>query len=212
MIYILIFLTIIVLLGVASVLFIKKTSKNNNFVMPNTKNTIKKSPDDIYSDNPNPSYQVTLIDYKKNQFAISKSYESESVFFKVAKNKRINVYTINKQYIGQIAIKDYKPFSLIATKPDFFEGIITGYQTVNIMTKKVIISVEAKEENSIEIYKIDKSYLNTLITLKSIFKKNDVIETSYGPSTVTDVFDDYLIVDVPSLGKREIYDISETIK
>ena len=176
-----------------------------------TKNTIKKSPDDIYSDNPNPSYQVTLIDHKKNQVAISKSYESESVFFKVAKNKRINVYTINKKYIGQIAIKDYKPFNLIATKPDFFEGIITGYQTVNIMTKKVIISVEAKEENSIEIYKIDKNYLNTLITLKAIFKKNDVVETNYGPSTIIEIFDDYLLVEVPSLGEREVHDIDQIL-
>lgn len=180
--------------------------------MPNTKNTIKRNPDDIYSDNPNPSFEVTLLDYKKTQVAISKSYESESVSFTCAKNKRINVYTTNKKYIGQIAIKDYKPFELIAKKPNYFEGIITGYETVNIMTKKVIISVEAKEEHSIDIYKTDKSYLNTLITLKSIFKINDVIETSYGPSSITQVFDDHLIVEVPSLGTREIYDIDEILK
>lgn len=212
MIYIFIFVIILLILSIFSILYIKKTANKSNTTMPNTKNAIKRNPDDNYSDNPNPSFEVTLLDYKKNQLSISKSYENESVYFTVAKNKRINVYTVNKRYIGQIAIKDYKSFNLIASKPKFFEGIIIGYETVNIMTKKVIISVEAKEEKSVDIYKIDKSYLNTLITLKSIFKKNDVIETSYGPSTVIDVFDDHLIVDVPSLGKREIYDISETIK
>ena len=89
--------------------------------MPSTKNIVKKNPDDNYSYNPNPSFGVTLLDYKKNQLSISKSYESESVYFTVAKNKRINVYTINKRYIGQIAIKDYKTFDIIASKPNFLK-------------------------------------------------------------------------------------------
>ena len=87
-------------------MFLKKNASKSNFTMPNTKNTVKRNPDDNYSDNPNPSFEVTLLDHKKNQLSISKSYESESVYFTVAKNKRINVYTVNKRYIGQIAIKD----------------------------------------------------------------------------------------------------------
>ena len=208
--YLIIIISVLISSLVLLVVYMKKVTKNNNFILPNTKsNEITKN--DIYSDNPNPSFEVTLMDYKENQLAINKSFENESVSFKVAKNKRINVYTTNKKYIGQIAIKDYKQFNLIAQKPQYFEGIIIGYQTINMITKKVIISVEAKQENSIEIYKIDKSYLNTLITLKAMFEKNEIIETNYGPSTIIEVFENHLLVDVPSLGNREIYDIEHIL-
>ena len=51
-------------------------------------------------------------------------------------------------------------------------------------------------------------YLNKLISLESLFEINQIIETNYGSSTIIEIKKDYLIVDVPSLGKREIYDIS----
>ena len=59
------------------------------------------------------------------------------------------------------------------------------------------------------MYNINHNYLNNLINIHHIFEKNQIIETSYGPSTILEVHDHYLIVDVPSLGKREIYNITE---
>jgi hypothetical protein len=161
--------------------------------------------------NPNPTFKVELINFKKNQFSINKSTINESVYFKINKNKRVDVYTINNRYIGQIAIKDYKNFSLISQKPNYFEGQIHSFITESITTKKVIIHIQAKIETSLDIYKIDKTYLNTIITLQSIFSENDVVETNYGPSTILKVFENSLLVDVPSLGQREIYDIDSIL-
>lgn len=209
--YLIITIFILITCLIIIFIFLKKLSKNTSSIMPSFNQKKELTKDDIYSKNPNPSFEVTLIDFKQNQIAISNSFENESVYFKVDKDKRINVYTINKKYIGQIAIKDYKPFNLIALKPKYFEGIIIGYQTVNMVTKKVTISTQVKEENSIDVYKINTSYLNTLITLKAMFEKNEVIETSYGPSTIIKVCDNHLLVDVPSLGKREIYNIDYII-
>ena len=207
------FITILILIIFLIIVFIsiKKASQNSNSVMPNTKQKKELTKDDIYSKNPNPSFEVTLIDYKQNQISINNSFENESVYFKLDKDKRIKVYTINKKYIGKISIKDYKLFDLISLKPEYFEGIIIGYQTVNRVNKKVIINTQVKEENSIDVYKINTSYLNTLITLKAMFEKNEIINTSYGPSTIIEVYDNYLLVDVPSLGTREIYDIQSII-
>ena len=151
------------------------------------------------------------MDYKKAQLNITKSHLSEELYFKKDKDKRIKVYTSNKKYIGKIAIKDYKNFDLIAKKPYYFEGVIYSYLKEDITAKKVIISIQAKIEYSKEIYKINNDYLNKLVTLNSIFEVNQIIQTSYGASTIIEIHEDHLIVDVPSLGKREIYNLKETI-
>jgi len=205
--YAILIVSLLILLMILIVLYFKKTTAKNSASLPYQ---TKKKKEIIFS-NPNPVFEVELIDYKKNQLSISKSTINESIYFKVAKNKRINVYTINKKYLGQIAIKDYKAFSLISMKPNYFEGQIKDYILENIAQKKVIINIQAKIEYSQEIYSIDKAYLNNLITLEAIFSINQIIKTNYGPSTIIEIFKDYLVVEVPSLGKREIYDIDSIL-
>ena len=207
--YAIILILILISVLICTIIVLKNNSKNKT-IIPNIK---PKTP--IYKetkdDNYNPSFEVELIDYKKNQLNISKSHLNDEVHFKKDKDKRIKVYTTSKLYIGKIAIKDYKNFDLIAKKPYYFEGVIYSYLKEDITAKKVIISIQAKIEYSKEIYKINNDYLNKLVTLNSIFEVNQIIQTSYGASTIIEIHEDHLIVDVPSLGKREIYNLKETI-
>lgn len=208
--YAIIFILILIISLIILLLYFKKNSKNKDFKMPNVK---IKMPTYIetFNDNHNPSFLVELIDYKKGQLGISKSTIGEKVTFKLENNKRITVKSINKQYLGQIAIKDYKNFSLIASKPNYFEGEIYSFNKESLGIKKVIISVQAKEEFSKQIYHTNKNYLNTLITLKALFSEEQIIETNYGPATIKKIYEDHLLVEVPSLGNREIYDIENLI-
>lgn len=207
--YLIIFILFLILLTVIVFIYLKQMSTKTNISMPNQKanNTTTISQEE----NQNPTFRVELIDHKKCQLGISKSTKNETIKFKKAQNKRINVYTINKQYIGQIAIKDYKDFSLISKKPNYFEGEISAIEYDNLTHKKVIINVRVKIECSKEVYNIDKNYLNTLITLFSLFSKNEIIETNYGPSTIIEIYNDHLLVEIPSLGNREIYDIENIL-
>ena len=197
-IFVLLFILILV------VFLLKKSNSKKTFIIPSK---VNKPIYENIEDNSNPTFEVELIDYKKSQLGINKSSLGEPIYFKKGKNKRINVYTTNKIYIGQIAIKDYKKFNLIANKPNFFEGTIFSFKTDNIITKKVIISIQAKIEFSKQIYLLDKTYLNTIITLSSLFVPDEIIETNYGAATIISVYNDHLLVDVPPLGNREIYDI-----
>ena len=192
-------------------MYLKNSSSSNNSPMPNVK---IKTPvyKETIDDNPNPSFEVLLVDFKKNQLAINKSTIGEEIYFKTSKNKRINVYNSKKQYIGQILTKDYKQFSLIANNPEYFEGEIFSFNNEVFGIKKVIISIQAKVEYSKTIYQLNKNYLNTLITLNSLFEKEQIIETNYGPATVVEIYENHLLVEVPSLGNREIYDIESLIK
>ena len=208
-----IILIVLFVICIAIFLFLKKTSSDGlDVAMPDTRpiNSTKKPPtykEEYTIDNPNPKFEVELKDLKHAQLGINRSTRNESVYFKVTKKKRIDVFTFNKQYLGQILIKDYKDYALIGQKPEYFEGEISSFIRESYSIKKVIISIQVKVESSKEVYNLDKSYLNTLITLPSLFTINQIVETSYGPSTILKVFDDHLLVEVPSLGNREIYDI-----
>ena len=208
-----IILIVLFVICIAIFLFLKKTSSDGlDVAMPDTRpiNSTKKPPtykEEYTIDNPNPKFEVELKDFKHAQLGINRSTRNESVYFKVTKKKRIDVFTFNKQYLGQILIKDYKDYALIGQKPEYFEGEISSFIRESYSIKKVIISIQVKVESSKEVYNLDKSYLNTLITLPSLFTINQIVETSYGPSTILKVFDDHLLVEVPSLGNREIYDI-----
>lgn len=212
--YILIILLILFVLIVFLIMYLKNNAKNNSSSLPNTKiNTkIKETDENETYNNPNPSFKVELIDYKKVQINIIKTSIGEELYFKIAKNKRIKVYTLNNLYIGEIAIKDYnKNIPLLAIHTNYFEGKIDSYLKDKIITKKVIISIKAKTKYSKEIYMIDKNNLNNIINLKSIFEINQIVDTNYGPSTIIKVLNDHLLVEVPSLGTREIYDIETLI-
>jgi hypothetical protein len=203
--YALIIIIVLFLTVLFTILYLKKCTKKNIVSMPNEKSELP-----VYKDeqgtNSNPSFTVELLDYKKNQYNISQCSLGEKLYYKKAKNKRIKVYTRKKLYIGEIAIKDYKAFTLIALHPDYFEGLIYSLKKEKII-KKVIINVQAKVEFSKEIYLLNKQYLNTLITLSSLFEKDQIVETNYGPSTIIEITNEYLVVNVPSLGNRQIYDI-----
>lgn len=208
--YAIILILILVLSFIGTIIILKRNS-NKKVHLPTTKS---KKPEykETTIDNYNPSFEVELMEHKKSQLNINNSHLNEEVYFKKDKDKRIKVYTSNKKYIGKIAIKDYKKFDLIAKYPNYFEGVIYSYIKEDITTKKVIISIQAKVEYSTKIYNINPTYLNTLITLKSIFEENQIIETNYGVATIIAVYEDHLIVEVPSLGNREIYDFNNIIK
>ena len=168
--------------------------------------TIKEKP----NTNHNPSFNVDLLDYNKAKNNIYKSDINDIVSFKKNDNNRIKVFNKTK-YIGLIAIKDCKSFSLIQTNPQYFEGKIISKPDFNNNLKKVTIKIQVKEHYSKNVFLINNEYLNKLITLNTLFEVGQIIETSYGPSTITEILNDHLIVEVPSLGKREIYDIKEII-
>ena len=202
--YAVIFILILLLILLIVIFYLKNTSNKNSLTLPNTKKIVNV---ESSKDNFNPHFEIELVDFKKAQLGINKSSLGENIIFKKNKNKRINVYSINKQYIGQVAVKDHKKLPLLISNPNYFEGEIYSFIKTNIATKKVIISIQAKVEFSKEIYFKNKDHLNTLITLHSLFVPSEIIETNYGPSTVIEVFQDHLLVEIPSLGNREIYDI-----
>lgn len=209
--YILIIIFTLSCLVMLTITYLKKISSKNKISLPNTKNTLPTFKE-TSEDNNNPKLQVQLISDKKVQINIDKSTIGEPLHFSIAKNKRINVYNTKNKLIGQIAIKDCKKIPLISTKPNYFEGEITKFEKENFSTKKVIIDIQVKVENSKQIYLLDKTYLNSIITLNSLFEINQVIETNYGSATILNIHDDHIIVDVPSLGIRKIYDIDSVLK
>lgn len=213
MIYAIIFILLIIIIGTLLILHLKKVS-NTNSPMPDTsiKLPVYQDKEDAKEENLNPLFKVELINYSKYKSAIYKSYVNEALYFKTANDKRIDVYTEKRRLIGQIAKKDYKDFSLIAEKPEFFEGYIKSFNVYGYSSKKVDICLQIKKAHSKDVYLINNSYLNNLVTLQEIFTENQIIETNYGPATIIEIKDNHLIVEVPSLGKREIYDINSLIK
>lgn len=171
----------------------------------------EQTPKENINTNHNPSFCVDLLDYTKAKNNVYKSNINDIVSFKKTSNNRIKVYSKSK-YIGLIAIKDYKSFDLIKNNPQYFEGTIISKPDFNNYLKKVTIKIQVKEHYSREVYLINNEYLNKLITLNTLFEIGQIIETSYGPSTIIEILNNHLIVEVPSLGKREIYNIKEIIK
>lgn len=213
MIYAIIFILLIILLGILLIMHLKKASSSNS-PMPDTsvKLPVYQDKKDTEIKNLNPIFNVELINYSKYTQAIYKSYVNEKLYFKTASDKRIDVYTEKRRLIGQIAKKDYKDFSIIAEKPQYFEGYIKSFNVYGYSSKKVNICLQIKKAHSKDVYLINNSYLNNLVTLKEIFTESQIVETNYGPATIIEIKDNHLIVEVPSLGKREIYDIVSLAK
>lgn len=209
--YIFIIIFILIFLVATTIIYLKNHSSKNKVSLPNTKNHLPNYKETI-QDNNNPKFQIQLISTKKEQINIDKSYIGESIHFSLAPNKKINVYNTKNKLIGQIAVKDYKNIPLLNTNTNYFEGEIAKFEKHNFTTKKVIINVQVKVESSIQIYLLNKTYLNTLITLNSLFDIDQIIETNYGAATITNIYNDHITVNVPSLGIRKIYDIDSILK
>lgn len=209
--YIFIVIFLLILFITFTITYLKKISSKNKVILPNTKITLPKYEEKI-KNNDNPKFQVQLISKNKEQLNIDKSHIGETLRFTIAKNKKINVYNTQNKIIGQIAIKDYKSIPLIADHPNYFKGEIARFEKQTYTLKKVIINIQVKVEYSKPIFLLDKAYLNTLITLNSLFEINQVVETNYGAATIININTDHIIADVPSLGIRKIYDIESILK
>jgi len=206
--YAIIALLAIIIIFVFIIIYLKKISSNNeNFfdISVATQNTST-----IDNTNKNPGFLVTLLNYKKHQLNIYKSKINDIVTFKKQKDKRIKVYN-NSNCIGLIAIKDYKDFNLIAKHTNYFEGRIANFEKENNTLQKVTLKIQVKKECSKKVYLINPDYFSTLINMHCLFEIGEIINSSYGPSTIVEIFDDHLIVDVPSLGNREIYNIKDIL-
>lgn len=206
--YAIIALLLIIIIFALIILYLKKISaKNNNFfdISIATQNTAN-----IDNSNKNPSFIVSLLNYKKYQLNIYKSKINDIVTLKKQKDKRIKVYN-NSKCIGLIAIKDYKDFSLIANHTEYFEGRIATFERLSNTSIKVSLKIQVKQECSKKVYSINPDNLPSLINMNSLFEIGEIINSSYGPSTITEIYDDHLIVEVPSLGKREIYNIKDIL-
>lgn len=201
--YAIIILLCIVIIFILTILYLKKHSKQKATQQTEDKNTNIKT-----EENCNPTKETTLIEHKKYQINIYHSKIGDTLLFKNETNKRIKVLNDSK-CIGIIPAKDVRKIELLEQFPHYYEGKIIEFQDVDLMTHKVCIKLQIKTTYSKDVYNLNHNYLNSLINIHSLFEKNQIVETSYGPSTILEVNDNYLIVDVPSLGKREIYDIKE---
>jgi len=199
---------LIIILVLALILFIvilllKKISVKEEFKMPNIKEV-----KNLEYINPNPSIEIILTNYRKYQFNIQKSNINDPVSLTKTEDKRIKVCN-NRKCIGFFPIKDYKDFNLILKCPHYFEAKIASFIPKGNIAKQISIYVKVKKNYSSKLYKKDPKYLSTIININSLFEVDQIIETSYGPSTILEVNEDYLVVDVPSLGRREIYNLKE---
>ena len=62
------------------------------------------------------------------------------------------------------------------------------------------------------LFKENESVLDVYVNLKSLFQKNESVYCNYGESKVIEIYNDHILVDVPKLGKREIYDFKSIEK
>ena len=155
--YIIICLIISIILFILLLKHLKKIS-SDDVSMPTNGVQFREKPEykeEYSTNNPNPSFLVELIDYKKNQLEISKSYINEMLSFSKSKKNRIKVYNSRNKYIGEITIKDYKDFDLIKDYTDYFEGQIYSFVKEKLTEKKVVISIQIKEECSKKVYQLD---------------------------------------------------------
>lgn len=194
-------LILLIVVFVLIITYLKNAS--NKHTNTQKANVIKEA-----EENKNPAIQVTLVEYKKYQLNIYNSKINELLTLRKSKDKKIKILNQSK-CIGIISAKDIKNLELIQKKPEYFEGRIIAFEKQSNLLNKVIVEIQAKLNCSKKIYKINKVYLNSIISIHSLFIKDQIIETNYGPSTIIEVLDDHLLVDVPSLGTREIYDIKE---
>lgn len=159
--------------------------------------------------NENPNFTVWLIDIGKAQEEICKSELGDLVKFRVNKDNRLEVYNLKNKYLGIVAKKDTDSFSLIYQNPSFFQGEIIAISASSKSSYKVKVNIKVKSDASFRLFKEDATVLNKLVSLKSMFKKEEIIICNYGKVKIIDIYKDYLLVDVPHLGERKIYDLEE---
>ena len=157
--------------------------------------------------NYNPAFKIVLHDYTNAQENLRRVAAYQLVDFKI-NNNRMEAYC-NKKYVGYILKKDTAKFKYIWDKPEDFQAIVRKKEYTSSSNIKLHIDVQVKKEVSYHLFRMDKEYLNTLVSLKTIFYEGEGVYCNYGPAQVVsvDTLKNTIEVDIPGLGRKKIYDI-----
>lgn len=158
--------------------------------------------------NENPSFIVWLVDITKYQNSIAHTRVGDYVRFRINSEKNVEAYTMRSGGIGTVSKKDAALFPLIYTKPIYFEAIVISIANSSKNSYKVKVKIQVKKEYSFRLFQDDSEAMDKYVTLESLVKKNQTIICNYGKAKVIEVQEDYILVDVPHLGQRKIYDFS----
>lgn len=158
--------------------------------------------------NANPSFVVWLTNITKYQTAIRTSQLSDKVKFRINLAQEIEAYTIRSGVIGVVAKKDAVLFPIIYEKPIFFEGKIIAIAKSSKSSLKVKVIIQVKSEYSFRLFKEYPDILEKYVSIQTLAKKDEIIICNYGRAKVLELYDDHILVEVPHLGKRAIYDIT----
>ena len=162
--------------------------------------------------NTNPSFVVWLADITKHQNAIKASKLGEKVRFRLNADKDIEAYTLRNGSIGTITKKDVALFPIIYKKPIYFEGSIIAIANSSKNSLKIKVVLQVKREYSFRLFNEDNTVLDTYVSLESLVNKDEIIICNYGRVKVVELFEDHILVEVPHLGKRTIYDLDSIEK
>ena len=156
--------------------------------------------------NYNPYFKITLHDYTNAQENCRSVPLYQIIEFKI-NNNRMEAY-YKKKYLGYILKKDTTNFKYIWEHPEYFQALIRKKETIS-NNVKLHIDVQIKKTSTYQLFKTNKEFLNTLISLKTIFHENEEIYCNYGPATITKINEanNTIEVDIPGLGKKKLYDI-----
>lgn len=163
--------------------------------------------------NLNPGFCVELIDIKSAQDNISRCELGQKIRFIISGEGRIEAYTLGaSRYLGIVAKKDTKEFLDIYENPDFFEGEVIAKIRSSRSSYKLRIIIKAKADASFRIFKEDSQALNSLVKLEEMFEVGEAIICNYGKALIVEIHSDSLLVGVPHLGNRTIYDLTSVEK
>lgn len=158
--------------------------------------------------NMNPSFIVWLADITKYQSAIKSCQLGDKVKFRLNVDKDVEAYTLRSGSIGTISKKDVALFPYIHKKPIYFEGSITAIKNSSKTSLKVKVVIQVKREYSFRLFKEDNSVMDVYVALESLAKKDEIIICNYGRAKVVELYEDHILVEVPHLGQRTIYDLT----
>ena len=162
--------------------------------------------------NTNTSFVVWLADITKHQNSIKACKLGDKVKFRLNVDKDVEAYTLRNGSIGTITKKDAALFPIIYKKPIYFEGSIIAIANSSKSSLKVKVVLQIKKEYSFRLFKEDNSVLNVYISLESLASKDEMIICNYGRAKVIELHEDHILVDVPHLGRRTIYDLTSLEK
>ena len=120
----------------------------------------------------------------------------------------VEAYTLKSGSIGIVSKKDVALFPYIHKKPIYFEGAITAIKNSSKTSLKLKVVIQVKREYSFRLFKEDPSVLDVYVALESLARKDEIILCNYGRAKVVEMFDDHILVEVPHLGQRTIYDLT----